>query len=264
MLKIIVPVKQVPDMSQVRFNIEKGTIDRSSAAGEINPFDLYALEAAVALKEKHGGSVTAISMGPPEAEQALRDALSRGADRAVLLTDKAFAGADTLATSYTLAAAVRVLGEYDLIICGEKTVDGDTGQVGPELAEHLGIPHIAYVFSLDVASDRLVATSDMESECYRMECPFPLLVTVTKDINTPRLPAFRDKMRARQAKIEVVSAIGLAEVADSARFGGTGSPTRVMRITIPTEEGRKGRLFRDCDGEAMDEIIRAISANNEG
>lgn len=263
MLKIVVPVKQVPDMSQVRFNIEKGTIDRSSAAGEINPFDLYALEAAVAIKEGYGGTVTVISMGPKEAESSVRDALSRGADRGVLLTDGAFAGADTLATSYTLASAVRRLGEFDLIICGEKTVDGDTGQVGPELAEHLGIPHIAYVFRVEINDKKLIASCDMESERYEVESTLPLLIAVTKDINTPRLPAFRDKLKAKQAKIEVLPASDLAAVADADRFGATGSPTRVMRITIPTEEGRRGRVFRECNEEAIGEIIKAISGNSK-
>ena len=135
MISIVVPIKQVPDMERVKFDKEKGTVDRSSAPGEINPFDLNALEAAVQIKEKLGATVTTVSMGPPQAEAALRDALSRGADRGILLVDKAFAGADTWATSYTLASAIQRLGQTDLIVCGEKTVDGDTAQVGPAVAE---------------------------------------------------------------------------------------------------------------------------------
>ena len=144
-MRIVVPIKQVPDMTEVKFDVEKGRVDRSSAGAEINPFDMNALETAVQVKEKLGGTISAVSMGPPQAEAALRDALSRGVDEAVLLVDKAFAGADTLATSYTLAVAIKKMGEFDLIVCGEKTVDGDTGQVGPEIAEHLDIPHVAYV-----------------------------------------------------------------------------------------------------------------------
>ena len=226
-MRIIVPVKMVPDMSQVKFDTEKGLVDRSSAGSEINPFDLYALEAAVQIKEKLGGTVTALSMGPQHAEAILRDTLARGADSAVLLVDKAFAGADTLATSYTLASAIRKLGEFDLIICGEKTVDGDTGQVGPGIAEHLGIPHVAYVSKVEEVGEKLLVRAEMEDESYLIESGFPVLITVTKDVNTPRLPTFRDKSNARKAKIEVWGADDLASIADKGRFGVRGSPTRV-------------------------------------
>ncbi len=254
MIRIIVPIKQVPDMTQVKFDTVKGTVNRSSATAEINPFDLNALEAAVKLKEKLGGEVTVISMGPPSAEQSLKDAISRGADRAVLLTDTAFAGADTLATSYTLVGAVRKLGNYDLIICGEKTVDGDTGQVGPEIAEHLGIPHVSYVSRIEETNGNLSVTADMESETYTFLSGFPLLVTVTKDINFPRLPTFKDKMAARKAKIDVWTAKDLSDVADDSRFGKTGSPTWVNKITVPSEEGRKGKIYRNIDNDTVDEI----------
>lgn len=254
MLRIIVPIKQVPDMTQVKFDVEKGTVDRGSASAEINPFDLNALEAAVKLKEKLGGEITVVSMGPPQAEMALRDAVSRGADKAVLLTDTAFAGADTLATSYTLASAIRKLGAFDLIICGEKTVDGDTGQVGPEIAEHLNIPHVAYVSHLEEANGKLTVTCDMESDRYVIESGFPLLISVTKDINNPRLPSLKDKLNARKAKVLVWTSRELSDIADSNKFGKTGSPTSVNKITIPSEEGRKGKIFRGADG-MCDEII---------
>jgi len=263
LLKIIVPIKQVPDMTAVRFDTTKGTVDRSSAAAEINPFDLYAIEAAVQLKEKNGGAITAISMGPPSATAALRDAISRGVDRGILLTDLAFAGADTLATSYTLASAVKKLGEFDLIICGEKTVDGDTGQVGPEMAEHLCIPHVAYVSKIEEAGDKLSVTCDMETEQYELSCPFPLLITVTKDVNTPRLPTFRDKSNARKAKIDVWSAADLANVASSDKFGSSGSPTRVWKITVPNEEGRKGKIFRTLVDECFKEIFESLRVPGE-
>lgn len=258
MLRIIVPIKQVPDMSQVKFDTEKGVVGRTSAGAEINPFDLYALEAAVQIKDKLGGTVTAISMGPRQAESALRDALARGADSAVLLVDKAFAGADTLATSYTLASAIRKRGEFDLIICGEKTVDGDTGQVGPEIAEHLGIPHVAYVLKLEEVGGKLVVMCDMEGEYYLVESGFPVLITVTKDVNTPRLPTFRDKSNARKARVELWGAEELSSIADKGRFGIRGSPTRVHKVMIPTEEGRKGRVFRNTADEAIEEIVDAL------
>ncbi len=258
-MRIVVPVKQVPDMSQVKFDTEQGRIDRSSAGVEINPFDLNAIEAAVLIKDKSGGTVTAISMGPPQAESTLRDAISRGADKAILLVDRAFAGADTLATSCALAAAIRKLGEYDLVICGEKTVDGDTGQVGPEIAEHLGIPHVAYVSEIREAGEKMVVVSEMDYDRYIVASGFPLLITVTKDINVPRLPAFSDKLEARKAEVEMWSADDLSSTADRGRLGAQGSPTRVHRVTVPTEEGRKGKVFRGTTDEAIAMIADAIN-----
>ena len=250
-MKIIVPIKQVPDMSKVRFDTDKGKINRGSAGVEINPFDLNALEAAVQIKDKSDATVTTISMGPLQADSALRDTLSRGADKAILLSDKAFSGADTLATSYTLAAAIRKLGEFDLIICGEKTVDGDTGQVGPEIAEHLDIPHVAYISEIKETEGKMVMSCEMDGERYLIESGFPLLIMVTKDINVPRLPSLRNKMSARKAIIEQWTAADLALIADQGKFGVKGSPTRVYRITIPTEEGRKGEILEGTTDEAV-------------
>ena len=249
-------IKQVPDIQKVRFDVETGRVDRSSAPAETNPFDLNALETAVRLKEKLGGRVTVISMGPPQAESSLRDALARGADRTILLIDKRFAGADTLATSYTLATAIRKLGSFDLIVCGEKTVDGDTGQVGPEVAEHLGIPHVAYVCEVrEVSDDKILVVSDMGDK-YLFEARLPALITVTKDINTPRLPTLRDVLKARRAKVEVWNADSLAEYGEACRFGLQGSMTLVTRITIPSEEERKGLIFRGED--AVERLIDAL------
>jgi len=258
MKRIIVPVKQVPDMSKVKFDNDIGRIDRSSAGAEINPFDLNALEAAVQIKDKLGGTVTAISMGPLKAESALRDALSRGADDAILLSDRVFAGADTLATSYTLAVAIRKLGGFDLIICGEKTVDGDTGQVGPEIAEHLGMPHVAYVSEIKEAGEKMVLVCEMEGDRYLIESGFPLLITVTKDINVPRLPSLRNTLKARKAEIKIWTAADLTSNVDQSRFGAQGSPTRVYRVTIPAEEGRKGEILKGTADEAVRRVADAF------
>ncbi|MFH0847062.1 MAG: electron transfer flavoprotein subunit beta/FixA family protein [Chloroflexota bacterium] len=258
MLRIIVPIKQVPDMSRVRFDTEKGVIDRASAGSEINPFDLNALEAAVQLKEKLGGVVSVISMGPQTAETALKDAIARGADRAILLSDKEFAGADTLATSYTLAGAIKKLGDFDLIICGEKTVDGDTGQVGAELAEHLDLPYAAYVSKLTATHSGLTLTSEFENERYLISGAYPILISVTKDVNNPRLPTLRDKLAARKAAVEVWDARELANTADRNRFGTAGSPTTVYKITAPAEEGRKGKIHRKIEDEALEEIASVL------
>ncbi|MCK9357697.1 MAG: electron transfer flavoprotein subunit beta/FixA family protein [Dehalococcoidia bacterium] len=259
MADIIVPIKQVPDMERVKFDTETGRVDRSSASGEINPFDLNALETAVQLKEKLGGTVTTISMGPPQAESSVRDSLSRGADRGILLAGKEFAGADTWATSYTLASAIKKLGKFDIIVCGEKTVDGDTGQVGPEIGEWLGIPHIAYVSRVrEASSDGITVVCEMESDRYIIASPMPVLITVTKDINSPRLPSFADKMKARKAQIETWGAADLAGVADSANFGLKGSPTKLKKVVVPSEEGRKGEVFRDSPDESAKKVADAL------
>ena len=256
-MEIIVLIKQVPDIEKVKFDAEKGRIDRSSAPAETNPFDLNALEAAIQLKEKLGGSVTVLSMGPKQAESSLRDALARGADKAILLTDGRFAGADTLATAYTLATAIKKLGRFDLIICGEKTVDGDTGQVGPEVAEFLGIPHVAYVSEIrEIHQDKLLLVSDMGDK-YLVEVKLPALITVTKDLNTPRLPSLRDVLKARKKEIEVWNADALSDYGDLDGFGIKGSKTMVVKVVIPSEKGRKGIIFRGEDAaEKLLEVLR--------
>jgi len=260
-LHIIVLVKQVREIEKVKFNRETGTLDRSSAEATINPFDLNALEAAVQIREKVGGTVTAISMGPPQAETMLRDVLARGADRAILLTDKVFAGADTLATSYTLASAIRKLGSFDLVICGEKTVDGDTAQVGAEVAEYLGIPHVAYVDEVkDVERNRITVKSRVGSYYYIVELKFPGLITVTKDLNTPRMPTLKDKLRARRATIEVWDSKHLMNTVQMGRFGLQGSPTRVVKVYTPSAGGRKGVIISGNPEEIARRLVSILKS----
>jgi len=254
--KIIVLIKQVPDIEKVRFDVERGRVDRSSAPAETNPFDLNALEAALQIKERYGGVVTVISMGPRQAESSLKDAIARGADRAILLTDPRLAGADTIATARALAAAVRKLGEFDLILCGEKTVDGDTGQVGPEVAELLGIPHAAYVCELrEVSEDKVVVVSDMGDK-YLYELKLPALLTVTRELNSPRLPTLKDLLRAKRAKIEVWTADDLSEYVPVDMLGYQGSRTRVVKVVIPSAEHRKGIIYRGED--AVEKIAKIL------
>jgi len=255
-MNIVVLVKIVPDIEKVTFNVENGTVDRASAPQEINPFDLNALEEAVKIKEKVGGRVTAVCMGPPEAKEALKDALARGADRAILLSDKKLAGSDTLATSYALSCAIKKLGELDLILCGEKTTDGDTGQVGAEIAEHLGIPHAYYVSRLSIEGEKAVVHSEMENRLLVMEFPLPMLISVTKDINAPRLPSLKSKLASRKKEVEVWSAADIG--ADETKLGFPGSPTMVYKVTFPTEEGRKGLIFKDTN-EGVEEIAKALA-----
>ena len=258
-VNVIVCIKQVPDIEKVKFNHKTGRIDRSSAGATTNPFDLNALETAIKMKEKVGGTVTTISMGPPQAESTLKDALARGADRAILLTDKKFAGADTLATSYTLASAIKKLGCFDLIICGEKTVDGDTAQVGAEVAEHLDIPHVAYVDEVkDVTKDRIVVKSRLGRYYYLIELKFPGLITVTKDINVPRLPTLKDKLKARGAKIESWSVDHLTDVTYPNKFGISGSPTRVVKVYTPSAEGRKGMIIEGDPTKTAKKLLTVL------
>lgn len=266
-LSLVVLIKQVPDIQKVKFDVEKGRVDRSSAEAEINPFDLNALEAAVEIKEKLGGKVIAISMGPPQAEAALRDALSRGADEAILLEDSRFAGADTLATSFTLSYAVKKLGKFDIIFCGEKTVDGDTGQVGPEVSEHLNVPIIPYVSKiLKISSEGITASSEMGDVSCTFEARFPVLLTVTKDLNRPRLPSLKDKLRAKKAEIKIWRADDLADVGDLSRVGYQGSPTSVYKVVVPPEKERKGEIYTHSERaiERLVDVLRERVAHIAG
>ena len=247
-MHIIVLVKQVPDVEKAQFLKDKGWVDRASADSEINPFDLNAIEAAQQMKEKLGATVTAISMGPAPAEAVLKEAIARDADRGILLTDEKFAGADTLATSRALAAAIRKVGDFDLILCGEKTVDGDTSQVGPSVAERLGLPHLSFVSEIsEVAEDKITVVAETASGSLVLESGYPLLIAGTKDLNIPRLPTLKDKLRARKAEVEKWSAADLADMADPSGFGYEGSATRVDSISVPPEKKRKGEVLKGED-----------------
>ncbi len=256
--RIVVPVKQVPDMQRVKFDTKAGRVDRSSAPGVINPVDLNALETALRLRDAHGGSVTAISMGPLQAESALKECLARGADRAILLADRAFAGADTWATSHTLAGAVKRLGAYDLVVCGEKTVDGDTGQVGPEMAEWLGIPHVSYVREIVELNGRLKAVCEMNDGLHIAEAKLPVLITVTRRAYRPRYATPQRIFKAVSTTIERWGTDDLKEVATADYFGVKGSPTRVTKIVVPPVEGRKGQRLAGSPDEAVAELVSKL------
>lgn len=231
-MNIIVCLKQVPGTTEVKIDPETNTLIRQGIENIINPFDTYAIEEAVQLKEKHGGKVTVITMGPSQADVALREAISLGADEAVLLSDRAFAGADTWATAYTLSRAVIKIGDYDLIICGRQTIDGDTGQVGPELSEMLGIPFIAYVSKLEELNDNTLRVQRMVEEGHEViETNLPAVITVSKEINVPRLPSLRGIMKSKSAKI---ATWGIAELGvDESMVGLAGSSTQVIKVFFP-------------------------------
>jgi len=258
-LRIIVLMKAVPDIEQVRFDEATGRIDRKNAQLEANPFDLNALEAAVRIKEQRGGTVTALSMGPPQAEAVLRDAIARGADRAILMTDEAFAGADTWATSMALMGGVKKLGDFHILFAGEKTVDGDTGQVGPETASMLSVTSECYVDSVDsVGEDSIVVTCDYGTHQYTKEVPFPCVISVTKNVASPRLPKLSDKMRARKASIEAWRASAISDCGDRRSLGTVGSPTHVIRIRTASERQKDCRMLSGDPAKVAKELADIV------
>ena len=232
-MKIIVCMKQVPLSSKVEIDEETGNLKRMGSAARTNPFDLFALECALRIREQMGGTVTVLTMGPQQTETMIRDAYMMGADDAVILSDRKFAGSDVLATSYTLSQGIRLLGGADLIICGRQTTDGDTAQIGPAIAEHLHLPHAAWVNSItDVNEVRIQVRQDLISVFQISEMKYPCLITVDKDICVPRLPSYRRKAEAAAKPIRVVSCQDLPDP-DMTRFGLVGSPTTVERIFPP-------------------------------
>ena len=244
-MRIVVPIKQVPETSNVRMDPVTGTMIRTGVEAIVNPLDLYAIEAALRLRETHGGSVTALSMGPAVAEKALREAIAMGCDSGVLLTDREFAGSDTWATSHALAAAIRKLGDFELIICGERATDGDTGQVGPSIAAFLDLPVATYVSRIvDVDTDGIRVDRLVEGGLERVWSSLPAVLTVVKDVAYPRLPTLAGKRRARMA---AVPAWGVGDV-DVNRdwLGLKGSPTRVVKIARP-QVSRSVELLRIKD-----------------
>ena len=232
-MNIIVCIKQVPETTEVRINPETNTLMREGVKSIINPFDMYAIEEAIRLKERFGGKVSIITMGPPQADSALREAISMGADDGYLVCDRAFAGSDTWATSYTLAGAIKKLGQFDLIICGKQASDGDTAQVGPGISTHLNIPQVTYVKKVEEATDKMMRVERMLEEGFEIiETPLPALLTVVKEINEPRIPSLKGLMRAKSAKITMFTQKELD--LDPQQIGLCGSPTQVVKIFTPT------------------------------
>ncbi len=252
-MEIIVCIKQVPGTTEVKIDPNTNTLIRQGVDSIINPFDTYALEEGVRLKERVGGKVTVITMGPSQAEQALRDALAVGADEAILLSDRAFAGADTLATSYTLSKAIEKIGSFDLIICGKQTMDGDTGQVGPELAHFLSIPYVAFVKKVEEINENKVVVERMVEEGYEViGMPLPSLITVVKEINEPRLPSLKGMMKAKSAQVTAWNHQDIDAKKD--KVGLAGSPTQVIKIFTP-ERHRKGGMLQGNLETQVDTLI---------
>ena len=256
-MKILVLIKEVPDMQKVQFDSEKGRVNRAGAPAEINPFDESSLETACELEN---ADVTVLTMGPPHAENSLRMAYARGADHVILLTDTKFSGADTCATSKTLAAAIRKKGGYDLILCGEKTVDGDTAQVGAEVAEFLGIPHCYYVNRIEkMTADYIdVSTEGLWGCRQTRRMTLPALISVTRNITTPKLPTVRRRLESREIGIETLKLSDLEDYLTEEETGSRGSPTRVRRVIVPPASIRKTRLFREEEKERFRQALFAV------
>ncbi len=248
-MRIIAPIKQVPETNAVKMDESTGTMIREGVEAIINPLDLYAIEIAIRLREQHGGEVVVISMGPPKAETAIREAIAMGCDRGVLVSDKAFAGSDTWATSYALAGAIRKLGDYDLVICGERATDGDTGQVGPGVASFLDLPVASYVGKVESVEGGTCRVHRLVEDGHEvLEVSLPAVMTVVKEIADPRLPTLRGKQKARAAELPVWAPADMD--LDAAQLGLEGSPTRVVRIFKP-KVARQCRKLPAGDDQAI-------------
>jgi electron transfer flavoprotein beta subunit len=257
-MNIIVCIKQVPETTEVKINPETNTLIREGVKSIINPFDMYAIEEALRLKERFGGKATVITMGPPQAEAALREAISLGIDEAILLCDRAFAGSDTWATSYTLSGAIKKIGAFDLILCGKQASDGDTAQVGPGISTHLDIPQVTYVKKIEEVKDKSLRVERLMEEGFEIiETPLPCLLTVVKEINEPRLPSLKGMMRAKSAQIITWGQKDLN--LDPQQIGLSGSPTQVIKIFTPPQR-TGGQILRGEIAEVVDQLVGLLKS----
>lgn len=251
-MKIVVCIKQVPDTTEVRLDPKTGTLIREGVPSIINPDDKAGLEAALRLKDEMGAHITVVSMGPPQADLALREAMAMGADEAVLLTDRAFGGADTWATSTTIAAAIRNL-EYDLIITGRQAIDGDTAQVGPQIAEHLGLPNISYAEDIKIEGDYIIVKRQYEDRYHTIKAKLPILITALAELNEPRYMTpggIFDAFRVKNPKVWNLKDITV----DIENIGLKGSPTKVKKSFTKGAKSA-GKLFNLEPQESAELIV---------
>ena len=255
-MKIIIPIKQVPETSNVKMDEESGTMKRDGVESIINPLDLYAIETGIQLKEEHGGKVTVITMGPPAAAKALREAVAMGCDHAVLISGKEFAGSDTWATSKVLASTIEKVGDFDLILAGERATDGDTGQVGPGIASFLDLPLSTYTSKVLAVKDNSITVERLIEEGYEvLKMPLPALLTVVKAISYPRLPTLRGKKKAKSLDLPVWSGNQLD--LPLAHLGLKGSPTRVVKIDRPRVT-RGGTIIKISDQASVVDAVEQL------
>lgn len=248
-MDILVCIKQVPDTTKVTVDEKTGVLKREGVDSKLNPYDLYAIETAVRIKEMTGGNVIVISMGPPQAEAIIREAYMLGADEGYLISDRKFAGSDVLATSYTISQAIKSYIKFDMIICGKQTTDGDTAQVGPAVAEHLNIPQVSWVTELlNIEDDAITINSDLGDFVQTVKIKLPCLITVEKGIFQPRLPSYKRKLKTKHNKVKILSFDDLNDKTES-RYGLKGSPTQVERIFPP--DANSQRVIWEGDTEEL-------------
>ncbi len=260
-MNVIVCIKQVPETTEVKINPENNTLIREGVTSIINPFDMYAIEEGLRIREAKGGKVTVITMGPPQAESALRQCIALGVDEVALLSDRAFAGSDTLATSYTLSCAIKKIQDYDLIICGKQASDGDTAQVGPGIAQQLNIPFITYVKKIeDIPEDgKSIKVEKMVDDGFEVRKMFlPALITVVKEINEPRLESLRGKLGAKKAQIPVWTSADMEM--DTQRLGLDGSPTQVIKIFTPPPRN-SGEIYEGDTDKTVNKLFEELREN---
>ncbi|MCD8217638.1 MAG: electron transfer flavoprotein subunit beta/FixA family protein [Clostridiales bacterium] len=260
-MNIVVCIKQVPGTSQVEIDEETGVLKRDGAATKINPYDLYAMETALRLREQNGGTVTAVTMGPPQAEVMMKEAYMMGADDAFIFTDRVFAGADVLATSYTLAQGISAIGDFDIIVCGKQTTDGDTAQVGPAMAEYLGIPCAAWVGEIgEMDGASITVGQDFVNLKQTARMQLPCLITVEKDIYTPRLPSYRLKAASKDREVHMMTFADFKDQ-DKNHYGLKGSATSVDRIFPP--ETHEGQVFLQGSVSEIADQLTALFAERK-
>lgn len=256
-MNIIVCVKQVPGTSNVEVDTVTGVLKRDGVASKLNPYDLFALETAFRLREQFGGTVKTLSMGPNQAVSALLETVYMGADHGYLLSDRKFAGSDVHATSYALSAGIRKIGDFDLVICGKQTTDGDTAQVGPETAEWLGLEHAANVLSVDGAdASSITLTMNLDDAFQQQKMQFPCLITVEKDAVTPRLPSYRRKKEVADREVVTVYTASDLLGLDETKCGLKGSPTQVERIFPP--EKNTDKKLHEGDAETLTKALKDL------
>jgi electron transfer flavoprotein beta subunit len=254
-MKIVVCIKQVPDTNEVRIDEKTGTLIRAGVPSIVNPDDLHAAEQALQIKESMPNvHVTVLSMGPPQADVAIKEVYAMGADEAILLTDRVFAGSDTWATATILAAAIRKIGDVDIVFCGRQAIDGDTAQVGPELAEFLGIPQITYVRSLEIREKTVVAERAVEDGHFVIEAPMPVLLTAIKDLNAPRYPRMQRIYEAYSEEANIHKWTNEDIQADETQIGIKNSPTNVYKSFVPEKE----RFSIEIEGSNQEIATRLV------
>ena len=256
-MHIVVLVKQVPNTTEVKIDPKTGNLLREGVESIINPEDRHALEAALTIKENADGKVTALTMGPSQAIEAVCEAIAMGADQGILLTDRAFAGADTWATSTALGLGIQRIGTFDLVIAGRQAVDGDTAQIGPQVAEFLGIPQLTYVRRLEVMDDKVVVERSIEGGCERIEAPIPAMLTVLASLNEPRHPTVQGILLATsdRAPIQIWNAADIG--AKVQELGFAGSLTQVIKTFTP-KEARNTRYLEGPPATVATELVKAL------